>query len=316
MPAVSATAPGKMILVGEHAVVYGQPAIALPVPEILTKVTIKQRSNTSDPITFNTQTIGKEVSADSLGISHPLNQILNIFQTHNQILRIPACHIKIASSIPIASGMGSGAALAAAFFRALAKFMGISVTDQRISDLTFEAERIFHGNPSGIDNAVVSFQKPVYYLKDHPIEELHMKNRLTFILADTGIQSSTKIAVEKVREKWVAFQTKYNNLFNEIGSIVRKMKNTLINGDEIAIGNLMSKNHEILQKIGVSNSTLDLLVNEALTHKAYGAKLIGAGLGGCITALVNPEQAEVISLSLKRKGAVWILISTFHPDKA
>ncbi len=313
MPAFTATAPGKMILAGEHAVVYGQPAIAFPLPEIRARVIIEPKINQSPgKVIFEAPDVGITGSSETLSQDHAFNRILQVFQDHFHISQIPACLIRVSSTIPIASGMGSGAAVSAAMFRALAGFTGIKISDQEVSDLTFEIEKTFHGNPSGIDNSVVSFHHPIYYIKNHPLETLHLKKSFTFLLADTGIRSSTRIAVEGVRERWEKSQEKYNGYFTEIGNIVSKIREDLAIGDEHGVGDLMNQNHELLKKIGVSNAILDVLVNEAIKEKAYGAKLIGAGLGGSIAALVASENAESVADKLKKAGAVWTLISTFR----
>jgi len=312
MPAFTATAPGKMILAGEHAVVYGQPAIAFPLREIRARVIIEPRIKQSpDAVIFDAQDVGVTGLSDSLAPDQAFNRILQVFQEHFNLPHIPGCLIRISSTIPMASGMGSGAAVSAAMFRALAGFTGKGISDQEVSDLTFEIEKNFHGNPSGIDNTVVSFQRPIYYVKNHPLETLHLNKSFTFVLADTGIRSSTRIAVEGVRERWEKSLTLYNGYFAEIGRMVHLIRESLANGDESAVGVCMNQDHELLQKIGVSNQALDTLVNESIKEKAYGAKLIGSGLGGSIAALVAPEIAESVSKKLKKAGAVWTLTSTF-----
>ena len=316
MPAFTATAPGKMILAGEHAVVYGQPAIAFPLPEIRARIIIEPSiKRVPGTITFDAQDIGVSGSSDSISPDHAFNRILQIFQEHFHIPRIPSCSIRISSTIPVASGMGSGAAVSAALFRALAGFTGKRISDQEVNDLTFEIEKTFHGNPSGIDNTVVAFQRPIYFLKNHPPETLYLRKNFTFLLADTGIRSSTRIAVEGVRERWEKSKTLYNGYFAEIGSIVQQIKESLAKGDEKIVGDLMKKNHELLRRIGVSNELLDTFAEIAIKENAYGVKLIGAGLGGSIAVLVAPEIAESVTKKLKEAGAVWTLISTFRPGE-
>ena len=325
MPAVTATAPGKMILAGEHAVVYGQPAIAFPIPEIRARVIIEPGiKQAPGSVYFEAPEINFSGSSDSLTQDHAFNRILQLFQEHFHISQIPTCVIKISSTIPIASGLGSGAAVSAAMFRALAGFNGKRISDQEVSDLTFEIEKIFHGNPSGIDNTVVSFRRPIFFIKNRLPEFLDLRKNLTFVLADTGVRSSTQAAVAGVRERWEKSQENFNLLFNEIGNIVIKLKETLLNADnskagnldENKMGNLMNQNQEILEKMGVSTSSLNTLVHLALLGHAYGAKLIGAGLGGCIAALTSPDMAEELEMKFKNSGAAWTLISTFQSGEA
>ena len=314
MPAFFATAPGKMILVGEHAVVYGHPAIAFPVTQVNARVTIEPDvKGMPGNVILGAADISFQGNMNDLPTDNSFVRLLEVFSNHFNISRLPACKIMISSTIPIASGMGSGAAVSTAMVRALAGFIGQPITEQEISQIVFEVEKVYHGNPSGIDNTVIAFHKPVYFIKGSTPELIKVTQPLTFVLADSGIQSNTKIAVEGVRKRWEHAKTEYEKYFNEIDDIVRKVRFEIEHSPITELGELMIKNHEILKKIEVSTPQLDELVETSLSAGALGAKLIGAGLGGSIAVLVHPENAEAVADKLKHSGAKRIITSTYMP---
>jgi mevalonate kinase len=314
MPAFSATAPGKMILVGEHAVVYGRPAIAFPVTQVNARVVIEPVvKGTPGKIILDAPDISFHGNLADLPTDNGFVRLLDVFLYHFHFSRLPASKIIISSTIPIASGMGSGAAVSTAMVRALASFTGQSITEQEISRIVFEVEKVYHGNPSGIDNAVIAFHKPVFFIKGSNPVLIKVAQPLTFVLADTGIQSNTKIAVDGVRNRWEQAKTEYEKYFDEIDDIVRKATFEIEHSPITKLGELMTKNHEILKKIEVSTPQLDELVETSLSVGAMGAKLIGAGLGGSIAAFVQPEYAEVVADKLKQSGAKRIITFTYKP---
>jgi mevalonate kinase len=314
MPAFSATAPGKMILVGEHAVVYGRPAIAFPVTQVNARVVIEPDvKGTPGNVILDAADISFQGNMSDLPPDKGFVRLLKVFSNHFNISRLPACKIIISSTIPIASGMGSGAAVSTAMVRALAGFTGQTITEQEISQLVFEVEKVYHGNPSGIDNTVIAFHKPIYFIKGSTPELIQVTQQLTFVLTDSGIQSNTKIAVDGVRNRWEQAKTEYERYFNEIDDIVRKVRFEIEHSPITKLGELMIKNHEILKKIKVSTPQLDELVETSLSAGALGAKLIGAGLGGSVAVLVRPENAEVVADKLKHSGAKRIITSTYMP---
>ncbi len=173
MPAVSASAPGKIIMFGEHAVVFGKPAIAVPVSEVRARaVVIAEPLFASGVVKLIAPDIDLEASLDDLPAEHPLATALRLTQAAIGLTRAPACSVRITSSIPIAAGLGSGSAVSVALIRAFSAFHGCPLSDEKVSDLAFEVDRLHHGTPSGIDNSVIAHKLPVYYVRDQPIEVL------------------------------------------------------------------------------------------------------------------------------------------------
>jgi len=232
MPSISATASAKTILFGEHAVVYQQPAIAVPVSELRTKVNILANPiGRPENTLINAPDIKFKKYFYELDDNHPFRMAIRIVINHFHLDHFPACEISITSSIPIASGLGSSASTAVALIRALGNFLGQQLDNQTVSDLAFQVEKIHHGNPSGIDNTVIAFEKPIFFVKQSPIEILKIQEELNLVIGDTGIHSLTKDVVSSIRELWTRNPKKYENLFDQIGEISESAKNAMKSGN-------------------------------------------------------------------------------------
>jgi len=315
MPAFSATSPGKIILFGEHAVVYGEPAIAVPVSSVQTRVSVNAVvGGNSGEIQIDAPDISLSAAIKELDPDHPLRAAVMAVAGNKDLGKIPACKIQISSTIPTASGLGSGAAVSAALIRALSAFLGQRLTDEQVSQLTFEVEKIHHGTPSGIDNTVIAHQKPIYYLKGEPFQFLSIGKPFSILIAGSGIPGQTREAVQQVRQNWINDPARYDSLFKSIGEISKKAKELIDTGSPADLGPLMNENHILLQELGVSTPELDLLVNAARQAGALGAKLSGGGLGGNIIALME-GGTDQITEELTKSGAVYILNSAVPSTK-
>ena len=305
MPVFSASVPGKIILFGEHAVVYGYPAIAVPVSEVRVKAIVSPRIGiNSGEIMIHAPDVGIHSYLDDLAIGNPLVEIVHQIKKTLDIERFPSCNIDISSTIPVAAGLGSGAAVSAAIIRALSGFMGYPLPDESVSRIAFEIEKLHHGTPSGIDNTVVVYNKPVYFIKDQPIEHIDPSESITIVIGDTGIQCPTKETVGEVREKRNHNTETIDRIFSAIGSITKTARQSIEGGYPDRLGPLMDENHQLLKELGMSSQELDHLVAAAKGAGALGAKLSGGGKGGNIVALVKQSNAEKISTALTEAGAV------------
>jgi mevalonate kinase len=317
MPAFTASAPGKIILFGEHAVVYGQPAIAVPVTQVCARATVTpDLRGESGEVRILAPDVGLESLLGDLPPGNPLGEAVKLVAATLGVDRVPACTLKITSTIPVASGLGSGAAVSVAIIRALAGFLGQPLADEQVSTLAYEIEKIHHGTPSGIDNTVVTYAKPVFFIKISPspsgrgaegegstIETFAIAKPFTIVIGDTGIPSPTKESVGDVRAAWQADPKHYEKLFADIGSITRIARQMIENGSPERLGPLMDENHVFLQEMGVSSSELDCLVAAAKAAGALGAKLSGGGRGGNMIALAAEENADTISQAIRSAGA-------------
>ncbi len=310
MSAFAAGAPGKIILCGEHAVVYNRPAIALPVTQVQAKTMVMANpAGQPGQVEIDAPLIDLKTNLESLSEEHPLALAIRGVQTALHIPILPACRMRITSTIPIASGLGSGAAVSVSIARALSAFCGHPLSDEQVSAIAFRVDQAYHGTPSGIDNTVITYAQPVFYLKDRPFERLEMNHPHTFIIGDSGISSPTHLVVGDVRRRWTADPTAYEAIFERIGAIAWRVRECLATGDQTGLGAAMSANHALLQQLDVSCPELDRLVDAAMAAGAAGAKLSGGGRGGNMIALVAPSAAEQVAHALQAAGAVRTIIT-------
>jgi mevalonate kinase len=310
MPAYFATAPGKIILFGEHAVVYGRPAIAVPVLQVRAKAVINfDPRSAPGRVILRAPDIGLETTLADLPENHPLAVVIWKAASAMKLSHIPACTIQVTSNIPIAGGMGSGAAVSVAILRAFSASLGYPLSDEQVSKLAYEVEVIHHGTPSGIDNSVITYAKPVYFVKGKMIEILQVKRSFTLLIGDTGVQSPTANVVSDVYQAWEEAEEQFEWLFDAVGTIAASAREAIEVGSIDSLGPLMNENHALLRKMGVSSPELDTLVEAACSAGALGAKLSGAGRGGNMIALVTPESSDKVARELVNAGAVRTILT-------
>jgi mevalonate kinase len=317
MPAITATAPGKIILFGEHAVVYGRPAIAAPVFQVEARAVVRaDPRGTPGAVHLQAPGIGLDSDLEALPSDHPLAAAVWGALKAIEIRHPPSCTIRVTSTIPKAAGLGSGAAVSVAVLRALSAFLGRPLPDEAVSSLAFEVEKLHHGTPSGIDNTVVTYRRPVYFVRGEPIETFHVPRPFTIVIADTGIKSPTAIAVGDLRRAWQSDPGRYEPLFDRAGEIARAARLAIDAGERDFLGPLMDENHALLCEMGVSSPELDHLVNAARQAGAPGAKLSGAGRGGNMIALAPEGWAPAIAHALQKAGAKATILTEIKTSSA
>lgn len=304
-PSYIASAMGKVILFGEHAVVYGRPAIAVPVTKLRAIATILP-APAGQGLTLLASDLGTSVSLTTALPDEPLAVAARTALAYLSAPE-PDATATVSSTIPIASGLGSGAAISTALIRALAGFLGRPLEPAEVSALVFEVEKIHHGTPSGIDNTVVAYEQPVYFVRDQPVERLTVGAPFTLLIGDTGIPSPTRQVVERVYRDWQSDPARCDVLFDQMGDIANEARQAIEAGGVEALGPLMDDNHELLIELGVSSPKLDELVDAARFGGAMGAKLSGAGQGGNMVALVEDETVDEITQALREAGAVRVI---------
>jgi mevalonate kinase len=306
----TASAPGKIILFGEHAVVYGRPALAVPVMQVQANVEVVDSSTPG--IWLDAPDISLHCELSALPTTHALRTVIESVFAALQTSPFPPLRIKIHSTIPVASGLGSGAAVSVAIIRALSAHLGASLSDEQVNQLAYETEKLHHGTPSGIDNTVITYAKPVYFIKGQPIQTFSVARPFTLVIADTGISAPTKESVGAVRKLWEADKNKWETVFDKVGEIVQAARNAIETGATDSLGPLMDANHALLQAMTVSNPELDRLVFAAKASGALGAKLSGGGRGGNLLALVKPSDAEKVASALQSAGARHTIITVIQ----
>lgn len=303
-----ASAPGKIILFGEHAVVYNRPALAVPVNQV--QVDVEVLDSDKPGVWINASMVDLHGELSTLPSDHPIGSvILKVAQHLLGISPLPNISITIVSTIPVAAGLGSGAAVSVALIRVLSSFLSKPLTNEKVNQLVFEIEKLHHGTPSGIDNTVITYNMPVYYIKEKPIETFICGKPFTIVIGDTGVPAPTKESVGDVRRLWLRDSNRFESIFNEVAQISTMARHLIETGRPELLGELMNHNHEFLQQMTVSSPELDVLVAAARKAGALGAKLSGGGRGGNMIALVDPASAESVAEALISAGAKRTIIT-------
>lgn len=299
----------KTILLGEHSVVYGKPAIAFPILSLGLKATATQSDNGNYLDTpFHSGPVAEIGTGDE-----SLEQLLaetalrNIMSWIGPASSDRAISVKVEGLIPPARGLGSSAAVAGAVIKSVANLHGLSLTSEEQFELVQSVERVAHGTPSGLDAYATSTDVPIWFEKGRA-KPLRAKKNPALLVADTGIPGHTVEAVSNVRSKRNANTKEVDELFDKIADLTVQGGSSLEAGEFRQLGSLMNQNHAILRDLGVSNDPLENLVATALEAGAIGAKLTGGGLGGCIVVLGESEDTLTeIATSLIGAGAnkVW-----------
>jgi len=303
----TSSAPGKIILFGEHAVVYGRPALAVPVTQVHAEVEILDISpsggSDSAGIWIHAPDVNLHAELNTLPSDHPIASVIHNFLFLARITSFPSLQINISSTIPIASGLGSGTAVTVALARALSIHLDKQMTNKELNAFAYEIEKLYHGTPSGIDNTVVTYAAPVYFLKDQPAETFKPGKPFTIVIGDTGIPAPTKESVADVRRLWSNDRARWDLIFDGVADISFSARRVIEEGWVDMLGDLMNENHALLQGMTVSSPELDRLVSAARNAGAMGAKLSGGGRGGNMIALVEAGKADEVSSALIAAGA-------------
>jgi len=322
-----ASAPGKIILFGEHAVVYGRPALAVPVTQVHADVEILDADSAG--IWINAPGVDLQAELNTLPSDHPIASVIHNFlflsrqspsPTSTGSVRgltplsggegkFPNLEVNITSTIPVASGLGSGAAVTVALVRALSSHLNHPLTDEAVNAFAYDIEKLHHGTPSGIDNTVVTYARPVYFVKGQPIETFKVGAPFRIVIGDTGISAPTKESVADVRRLWEGDKARWEVVFDEIADISFAARRVIEEGWVNMLGELMNENHALLQSLTVSSPELDRLVSAARKAGALGAKLSGGGRGGNMIALVERENADEVSSALISAGAKHTIVT-------
>jgi hydroxymethylglutaryl-CoA reductase len=284
-----AVAAGKVILLGEHAAVYGKHALALPVSGAVTA--------SVSPVDADSRIEIPEwglampfVADDPTGIGAAVDLIMSALDIHGQQYRI-----RINTSLPRAMGLGSSAAVAVALIRAFVLQRGLGLDDTAVNELAYRCEQLAHGTPSGIDNTIATFDEPMLFRQADELEvrtlRLDLPPPVVIGCAHSG--GLTRQQVAAVRERREQSPRCFDDIFEQIDGLSCAGADALVAADYPRLGRLMNICHGLLNAIGVSTPELEKLVAIARAAGAAGAKLTGAGGGGSIVALCPGKTAEV-----------------------
>lgn len=303
---------GKVVIAGEHAVVYGRHAIAAPVP-----LTIKALVDDSQE--------GVELVIPSWGVEYQLTRERDKRRSFERSAGVifdrlgladRAMRIEVFPEVPRGMGLGGSAAMAVAIVRALDKHFRLGLTEADINALAFESEKEAHGRPSGLDNTVASYGRPIVFRPGDPplVETLQVGTDIPFLVALSGKEGLTAKTVGRVRTAWKQNRKLYERIFDEIDTLALQSVSAIADGDLNRLGELMNINHGLLNALQVSTPALEQMVDIARKAGALGAKLTGGGGGGSILVLADGNE-EAIAADLKKAGYdafSWVLQSNSH----
>ena len=272
---VTCSAPGKIYLFGEHAVVHGEPAVACAV-ELRTRVTVLPAKSTS--VISNGKPLG-------FGGGPYIENTLKIME---EFLVLPPLSIRIDSEIPIAAGIGSSAALTVALLRALSIEFGVEMDLSMIAATAHRVERVVQGTASPTDTFVSTMGGVVVVPERRHLSPLGCK--IVIGEAERGVGDKTREMVSRVAELRETYPDVVDPIFNAIGGLARNGVRLIEYDDCRGIGRLMNINDGLLEALGVGTTMLSRLVHAARDAGAFGAKITGAGGGGCMVALTDDPQ--------------------------
>lgn len=287
---------GKVILFGEHFVVHGVPGIVSAI-DSTTDAEVKRAVK-------GLQINDERKTAKGYSEEKRLQQIESI----ERMLKVMGIDPKIGldvwigGTLPGFSGLGASAASSVAIARAISQELSMQIPEEKINQISYEAEKAYAGNPSGIDNTAATYGGLMWFKKDlaggpDKIEKLHVRRPIEIVIGSTGKVANTKAMVEGVADRKKKNPQKYDALFKQAENLAIAGRRGLEAYDIKKVGELMNENHRLLQEIGVSSKELDMLVDLARKQGAFGAKLTGGGGGGCMIALTPGKdlQGKVLS---------------------
>ena len=296
--APSISSSGKVILLGEHAVVYGKHALALPVADAMSAIVER---DATPSITIPDWGVHKAVDLEA-GPDAGLDAAVALIRRELG-LRDAEFALTIRARVPRAMGLGSSASLAVAITRALASAYSVSVDDERVNAIAFECEKLAHGTPSGVDNTLATYGKPVLFRRDKALEisEISLSAPLPIVIACSKTRGLTIEQVKGVRKRREHSGGRYDAIFDEIDALTLAAVDAIAAADYVLLGRLMNLCHGLLNAIEVSTPELERLVGIARSAGALGAKLTGGGGGGSIVALA-PGRTKEVESALRAAG--------------
>jgi len=304
-----ASAPAKVILFGEHFVVYGEPAIVIAVDKRAYAEATLRNDNQIYINSINLSVSGffkgkhfqpekndKTAVSKLVPIKNSAEQVLK--KTNKSI----GVNIKIQSDIPASAGLGSSAAVAAATAAAVGHLVGIKLPKEDVFNIALNAERIVHGTPSGIDPAISTYGGTILFQKSKGFTPLDVKINIPLVVGNTNLERSTGDLVAAVKLRRDNYPSIIDPIIKTGGEIALRAVDALKKGNLKVLGELLSINHALLSAVGVSTEALDRLIYAARNTGAYGAKLTGGGGGGCMIALTNESRIKKVINAIDLAG--------------
>jgi len=289
---------GKIILFGEHAVVHGYPALALTLP-----IGCRAHARVSDHDSLALSPLGTRVTLGQPTSGEHEAKLQQALATALQDAPAdrPKLAIEAELQVPAGAGLGASAAISVAVARANDQALGRQRNNEQLIDASWRWERVYHGNPSGVDSTMAVLGGLLLYRRGQTPEPIAIDKPPPLVVAYSGSAPSTREMVESVDRQYKQGPQKVRQIFEAIESIVHNGKSALVRGDWAHLGQLMTMNQKLLSSLMLSTSTLEEMCSAALAAGATGAKLTGGGGGGCMIALgEDADSAQRIATTLRR----------------
>ena len=307
---VVASAPAKVILFGEHFVVYGEPSVVLAIDRrarvavhLRDDKRIHVRSADLGYAGFFEKGVFNVEQGDPREAKMKFDPIrLAIEKVMSMTSEEAGLNVEIDSAVPVAAGLGSSAAVIAAAVTAVSSLLNVEMSKQDVFRITCEAESVVHGTTSGVDPAISTFGGALLFQTDTGFKPLDAGTDIPLVVGDTGIQRLTRLQIDKVRSVMDNYPDVFKSLRQVAREIVLRAIDAFKENDLATLGELMNVNHGLLYSLGVSDESLEWLINASRKAGALGAKLTGAGGGGCMIALARNERLEQVLQAIANAG--------------
>lgn len=332
---VVASAPGKLTLFGEHAVVYGEPALVTSIGKRI-YVTVELRSDTNVKIVasdLQLPGITVTLAGDDLMIETDYGKALSAIAYLRSAIDITSkylgtfrgVNVFVRSEMPVGAGLGTSAAVTVATILAYSKALGYDLKREEIAKLGWEVEKSVQGAASPMDTSIATFGGIIKVRmlggNNYEVKELQTFGALPIVIGYVEREAKTKDLIMKVRSLRDRHPELVDGIIKMIGVLVNKAEDALTKGDLTLLGELMNINQGLLDALGVSNKRLSDLIYAARVAGALGSKITGAGGGGCVIALA-PNTQEAVEVAMKLSGGLTMKTSlgsqgaVIHPYKS
>jgi mevalonate kinase len=290
---------GKLILLGEHGVVYGRPAIAAALP-----LGAEASAEPAATAQLAVDAWGVEFDADAVQSDTRTEHLRQAFcALLAGYPERPGLRVRVRLGLPTAAGLGGSAALSVAIVRALDEALGIARSDAAVAELALSAERVFHGNPSGIDSALAASGGVSLYRKGAPLEPVKLARKVTLVVGNSGESGKTLDTVASVAQQRARNPARIDQIFDGMEALVVNGRSALVSGELWRLGQLMVLNQKLLVSLLLSTPRLEEMCQAAEKAGALGSKLTGGGGGGCMIALCeHAAAAEQVKGALTELG--------------
>ncbi len=310
---VKASAPGKLMLFGEHIAVYGKPCIVTAVNHRMS-VSIEKRND--EKIIVNAPEVhvkNYKISVNELNNQYPkevsfvLTAVKNFFDKYNCRSGLD---IETHSEFSSKFGFGSSSAVTVSTLKALSELFDISMSNNELFNISYKTVMDVQKVSSGFDVASAIFGGTIFFAKKGEIIEKMNIKETPLIVGYTGVKADTPTLIKKVSGMLEREPKKINAVFNKIENIVIEAKDNIKNSNWAGVGQFMNENQQYLKMLDVSSPELDKLISASNKGGAYGSKLSGAGGGDCMIALASEDKSSLVSEAIKKAGGIIIPVET------